>query len=68
MQLVLEFPKCVALEIEACGVLEHSSKDAEDSNIKGIHEPTSHFLRHGKRFILHSYHALRIGPGAFGMV
>lgn len=28
VQLVLEFPEGVALEIEACGVLEHSSKDA----------------------------------------
>jgi hypothetical protein len=63
MQLVLEFPECVALEIEACCVLEHSSKDALQREIEGSHEPTSHFLRHGKRFIRHSYHALRIGPG-----
>jgi hypothetical protein len=68
MQLIFEFPKCVALEIETCSVLGHSSKDAEESNIGGSHEPTSHFLRHGKRFILHSYHARRIGPGAFGIV
>jgi hypothetical protein len=33
-----------------------------------MHSPTSHFLRHGKRFIFHSYQALRIGPGAPAIV
>jgi hypothetical protein len=45
-----------------------SSKDALRSKMEGAHEPTSHFFRHGKRFIFHSYHALRIGPGPCGIV
>ena len=35
---------------------------------RGRHSPTSHFLRHGKRFIFHWYHAFRIAPGAPAML
>jgi hypothetical protein len=63
VQLVLELPECVALEIKAWGVLEQPCQDMLSS-----HAPTSHFFRHGKRFMRHSYHARRIGPGPGGIV
>ena len=70
VQSVLELPKGVAMEIKTCnGTLRHRSKDRlEMGRIAERHSPTSHFLRHGKRFIFHWYHALLIGPGAPAIV
>jgi hypothetical protein len=67
MQLVLELPEGVAVEIETCAVSEHASKGALCSSREGGHGPTSHFLRHGKRFMRHSYHARRSAPGPWGI-
>lgn len=62
VQGVFEFPKGVAVEIEACNeyVNTHVKMACLDDS---RHLPTSHFFRHGKRFILHWYHARRRAPG-----
>ena len=64
VQGVLEFPECVALEIEAYTSVVSIQILKSDC----AYLPTSQRLRHGKRSIFHSYHAFLKGPGAFAMV